>query len=113
LTKSHERFIDQTEQILRIHHQRAHIHDGLKHLSDNQIIAKVREGPTKLKRNAKSFLNKIKKVGAKLDDTGDLNLSNVRDNNVKLYLEKNAQLVKLTLMQADLEFEYPQKLEKM
>jgi hypothetical protein len=28
-------------------------------------------------------------------------------------LKKNDSLVKLTLMQADLEFEYPQKLEKM
>ena len=29
------------------------------------------------------------------------------------WLSKNEQLVKLTLMQADLEFEYPMKLEKM
>ncbi len=28
-------------------------------------------------------------------------------------MRKNEQLVKLTLMQADLEFEYPQKLERM
>jgi len=29
------------------------------------------------------------------------------------YISKFEQLVKLTLMQADLEFEYPMKLEKM
>ena len=98
---------------MRIHHQRAHIHDGLKHLSDNQLIAKVREGPTSLKRNARSFLSKIKKAGAMLDRDGDLVLKRVKDENVKKYLKKNSQLVKLTLMQADLEFEYPQKLERM
>jgi len=32
---------------------------------------------------------------------------------VKKYLTKNESLVRLTLMQADLEFEYPHKLEKM
>lgn len=67
----------------------------------------MREAPTKLKRQARSFLKKLRKYGAKLDDNGDLNLSDVRDNNVVKYLSKNEQLVKLTLMQADLEFEYP------
>jgi hypothetical protein len=58
-------------------------------------------------------LKKIKKYGAKLDEYGDLDLYDVRDDNVRDYLQKNDQLVKLTLMQADLEFEYPQKMEKM
>lgn len=105
--------MDNTEKILKLHHQRAHIHDGLKHLSDNELIAKVTEAPSKLKRNAKSFLKKIQKYGAKLDDDGELDLSEVRDDNVKNYLKSKESLVKLTLMQADIEFEYPQKLEKM
>lgn len=113
LTESHEKFLDGTEKILQLHHQRSHINDGLKHMSDRQLIQKVREAPTKLKRSAKSFLKRIVKVGAKLDDQGDLDLSEVKDKNVVKYLEKNDGLVKLTLMQADLEFEYPQKLEKM
>lgn len=37
----------------------------------------------------------------------------MRDQNVIKYLKANERLVKLTLMQADLEFEYPQKLERM
>ena len=48
-----------------------------------------------------------------LDTAGELDLAEVKDKNVKDYLKKNESLVKLTLMQADLEFEYPQKLEKM
>jgi len=42
-----------------------------------------------------------------LDEDGELNLSEVKDDNVKKYLMKNQSIVKLTLMQADLEFEYP------
>jgi hypothetical protein len=37
---------------LQIFHQRSHIHDGLKNLSDREIILKVREAPTKLKKSA-------------------------------------------------------------
>lgn len=50
------------------------MHDGLKNLSDNELIAKVREAPTKLKRNAKEFLKKLNKYGVELDENGDLDL---------------------------------------
>ena len=42
-----------------------------------------------------------------------MDLSQVQDANVKKYLEANIGMVRMTLMQADLEFEYPQKIEKM
>jgi hypothetical protein len=42
-----------------------------------------------------------------------VDLSQVENQTVIASLKKNLNLVKLTLMQADLEFEYPQKLEKM
>ena len=37
----------------------------------------------------------------------------VGDKNIVRFLQKKDSLVRVTLMQADLEFEYPQKLEKM
>mmetsp|Transcript_36958 Transcript_36958/g.56607 ORF Transcript_36958/g.56607 Transcript_36958/m.56607 type:complete len:404 (+) Transcript_36958:405-1616(+) len=98
---------------MKLHHQRAHIHDGLKHLSDRELIQKVREAPTQLKKSAKSFLKKLQKYGVELDGEGELDLSNVELANVKEYIKKNETLVKITLMQADLEFEYPHKLERM
>jgi hypothetical protein len=58
-------------------------------------------------------LKKLRYHGAQLDDEGELDLSEVKDDNVRKYLEQNAALVKMTLMQADLEFEYPHKLERM
>lgn len=73
----------------------------------------MREAPTQLKRSAKTFLKKLRKYGVTLDYQGNLDLSEVKEANVKKYLLKNESLVRLTLMQADLEFEYPQKLEKI
>lgn len=67
----------------------------------------MREGPNKLKRSAKAFLVKIQNIGVKLDDHGDLDLGDVATENEKNYIKKNEAIVKLTLMQSDLEFEYP------
>jgi hypothetical protein len=39
-----------------------------------------------LKRNARAFLKKLQKYGAKLDDYGELDLEDIRDENVKKYL---------------------------
>ena len=66
-----------------------------------------------MKRKAKSFLKKVRKHGARLDEDGELDLADVKEANVRRYLEKHAGLVRLTLMQADLDFEYPHKLERM
>lgn len=93
-----KRFLDKTERVLQIHHERSHIHDGLRHLNDNDIIQKVREAPTQLKRKAKSFLKKVRKHGARLDEDGELDLADVKEANVRRYLEKHAGLVRLTLM---------------
>jgi len=60
-----------------------------------------------LKRNSRAFLKKLRKIGVSLDDNGEADLSAVKDENVKKWLGKNLSLVRLTLMQADLEFEYP------
>ena len=53
------------------------------------------------------------KYGVKLDENAEVDMSEIKDQNVKTYINKNLSLVRLTLMQKDLEFEYPQKLEKM
>lgn len=52
LSAMQEGFIERTERLLQIFHQRSHIHDGLKQLSDKEVIRKVREAPTKLKKSA-------------------------------------------------------------
>jgi hypothetical protein len=108
-----EGFLDRTERVLRQHQQRSHIHDGLKNLSDAEVIQKVVESPTKLKRNAKAFLHLLRKHEVVLDQNGEVDHSNVKNEHVVEMLKRKEQLVKVTLMQADLEFEYPHKLERL
>jgi hypothetical protein len=58
-------------------------------------------------------LVRLRKLGVKLDEHGELDLTDVELKNERNYILKNSSIAKLTLMQSDLEFEYPQKLEKM
>ena len=48
-----------------------------------------------------------------LDEDANPVLDHIEDHNIRTFLEKKQALVRVTLMQADLEFEYPQKLEKL
>jgi hypothetical protein len=41
-------------------------------LSDKQILHKVREAPTKLKKDYKLLLKKLKKLKVKLDENGEV-----------------------------------------
>lgn len=60
-----------------------------------------------MKKNAKSFLRLLQKHNVKLDDQGDPDFSQVQNPNVLSELKKKESLVRVTLMQADMEFEYP------
>jgi hypothetical protein len=108
-----EGFLNRTERLLKMHYKRSHIHDGLKYLQNEEVIQKVTESPTKLKQRAKAFLRMLEKHKIRLDLNGEVDYRKCEDENVVAALKKKEQLVKVTLMQADLEFEYPQKLEKI
>ena len=47
------------------------------------------------------------------DQDGEVDYSSCENKHVLESLKKKEELVKVTLMQADLEFEYPHKLEKL
>jgi hypothetical protein len=53
------------------------------------------------------LLKKLRRHGVRLDDNGDIDYSQVGNPHVVSELKKMDSLVRLTLMQADLEFEYP------
>lgn len=55
----------------------------------------------------------LRKHGVTLDENGDPDFSQVKNEHVLSLLKKKEQLVRITLMQADMEFEYPQKMEKI
>jgi len=82
-------------------------------LSDSEIIAKVREAPTRLKKRSKQLLYKLDKLGVTLDENGFVDYSNVGSKKDLKILKDNETLVKVVLMERDLEFEYPHKLRKL
>lgn len=55
----------------------------------------------------------LHKHGVTLDENGDPDYSEVKNEHVLNELKKKDQLVRITLMMEDMEFEYPQKLEKI
>lgn len=73
----------------------------------------MRAAPTKLKKNAKGFLKVLRKYKVTLDSDANPQFDHIEDANIKNFLQKKESLVRTTLLQADLEFEYPQKLEKI
>ena len=109
----HKDFLFRTERILRQHRERSTIHDGLSALTSQDVISRITESPTKLKKKAKGFLKLLQKHEVYLNDDGDVQWDKVEDRRVLKTLQQREELCRLTLMQADLEFEYPQKLEKM
>ena len=74
---------------------------------------KIRDAPTRVKKGFKQFVNKLVRLGVSLDENGNADFSNVKSDKVIKELTENITLVKLALMEKDLEFEYPHKLGKI
>lgn len=81
-------------------------------MSDGDIIQKVRESPTKIKRNLKELVKKLDKTGITLMDDGEVDYSQVENPAITESFRKIEVLVKTALMLRDLDFEYPHKLER-
>jgi len=95
-----------------MHKERAAVHDGLKHLNDRDILHKVREGPNKIKRHLKDLLAKLDKNHITLDDQAEIKYLEIPHKTIQIFVKENEELVKTVLMQRDLDFEYPMKMEK-
>ena len=106
-------FINRSEKLLAMHRERSTINDGLKGLSDKEIVQKIKEVPTRIKKNAKSLLKKLEKFNVKLDNDGNVDYSGVPYPHLVKNLKKIDTLIKIALMEKDLQFEYPQHLEKI
>jgi len=112
-TELEDEFIERTEKAFKMYKDRINAEDGLRALNDTGIENRLREAPTKLKRHAKKLLKKLNKLGVSLDAHGEVDYSSVTDPFTLKKLKEHHQMVKITLLQADLEFEYPHKLLAM
>ena len=98
---------------MRLHQERAALADGLSILSDHEIILTVRDAPTRVKRRTKQLLERLNKLGVVLDVNGNVDFSKVDSKKDQKELKENETLIKVVLMEKDLEFEYPHKLGKL
>jgi hypothetical protein len=106
-------FVRRTEFLLKAHKHRATLTDGLKGLSDGELIQKMREVPTRIKKNAKSLVKKLEKLNVTLKEDGSVDYSKVPYEHVVRSLQNIDSIIRIALMQKDLEFEYPQHAEKL
>lgn len=77
------------------------------------MVFKIRESPTKVKKRAKILLEKLKKFSVVLGENGNVDYSQVTSAKDLKALKDNETLIKVLLMEKDLEFEYPHKLGKI
>ena len=101
-----EEFIVNTQNMFSQYYKRAAVFDRLSGLDDQQIMRTVRETPTRIKRFSKALLKKLAKYKINLDKNGEVDYSQCPFPNVVNKL-KNNPLVKISLIQKDLNFEYP------
>lgn len=89
----------------------------MKNLSNQEVIEKVTESPNKLKHRAKSLLHFLRKHDIRLNSEGEIDYERLQQaddsKNLMHVIKKQEQLIKVVLLQADLEFEYPHKIEKI
>lgn len=83
----------------------------MKNLSNQDIIHKITESPNKLKARAKSLLHFLRKNNVRLNSQGEVDYAKLESDkdgrSIAHVIRKQEQLVKLVLLQKDLEFEYP------
>jgi len=73
---------------------------------------KAAEAPKKLKKYFRHLVKRLDKTGIKLDPNGEIDWSEVDPKHFGRWAPKK-EIIKMALKMRDLEFEFPQKLEKM
>ncbi len=107
-----EGFIKNTKNMFNQYYERAAALDKLSGLSDREIMDAVVTTPTRIKKQAKQLLKQLEKHNIKLDATGEVDFSGCREPNVIKKLRDNP-LVKVVLMQSDLQFEFAHREHQM
>lgn len=103
-----ESFAKNTKHMFNLYYQRASALDRLSGLTDQEVMDAVVTTPRKIKKQSRQLLTKLQKYNIKLDSRGEVDFSECPYPNIsKKYL--NNPLVKIVLMQADLEYEFPHR----
>jgi len=101
-------FIKNTKHMFNMYYERAAAADRLSGLTDREIMETVASSPTTIKRQARALLKKLKKYNIRLNQSGEVDFSGCSEPHIIKKL-KNNPLVRVVLMQKDLEFEFPHR----
>lgn len=105
-------FIENSKNMFNLYYNRAAALDRLSGLKDNEIMSSVAPRPSRMKKEAKSLLTKLKKYNITLTNKGEVDFSKCPHPNVIKQLQGNP-LVKIVLLQDALEYEFPHKEVQM
>jgi len=98
--------------MFNLYYERASALDRLSGLTDNEIMNVVAPTPSQLKRQTKDLLKKLIKYNIKLDSNGEVDYSGCPYPHVVKKLKENP-MVKIALLQNDLEYELPHREVQM
>jgi hypothetical protein len=98
--------------MFNMYYERAATLDRLSGLTSSEIMQSVAARPTKSKRESKDLLTKLRKYNITLDAKGDVDYSGCPYPHVVKKLQQNP-LVKIALLQDDLQYEFPHKEVQM
>ena len=100
-------FMDRTKNMFDQYYERAAVQDRLSGLTDQQISSFILDSPSKIKKRSDKLLKLLKKHDIKLNEDGSVYFGNC-PSHLQKKLEQEP-LVKITLMEKDLQFEFPHR----
>lgn len=106
-----QNFKEGNENLFRHYYERAATMDRIGGLSEEELMRMLQTSPVKFQRQQKKLAALLHKHGVTLDKEGEVDWSSCQDERV-IRRHHDDPYVKITLMQQDLHYEVPVKMQK-
>ena len=107
-----DQFIKQTQNMFSQYYKRAAVFDKLDGLSDRSIKDMIGDSPSKIKKRSKVLRKQLDHHNIFLNEQGHVDYSRSSAHPNFLAKLKENPMVKLVLLQQDLEYEFPHKIQQ-
>jgi hypothetical protein len=81
-------------------------------LNDQEIILRAKQTPQKLKDSYQKIIRKLDKYGIKLNSKGKIDFDKIKDDKVRIFVERQEKLITTCLLERDLNFEVPHHMNR-
>ena len=85
-------FITKAETLMEYHQEKANKYDGIQGLSDKMIIWSARDAYRHLKKTSKVILESLENYNVKLDENGEIDVSNVPNTQIAHAIQNNPMI---------------------